>query len=624
MAGQKGALSGATLDVLSGLFGLGAWALGAVLVMGAPRIGKGRYQAWEGGMDLGCVGAVSALSQLVLGGLAGGFFGRAQVDTMVPAVGDAFAAIMLVGFLGFWGACKAGLVRKLASVIVRKARERSMEFFAPLRSMLKAHTFRVSEQSAMSFAAADDVGAHVDDGDGFVSRAVGMVDNLWHRCDSADDSGEVRQVQVAALRAVDAHARKTSPIVLLTQTPASGSGVDEGTLWAEGEALCKVLAAYDVECRVEGVSPGPVVSTIEVSMPVGTKFSKVVGLADDLGLQLGRKVRIAAGKLGRVAIEIENETPAVVGLREVLEDGRFAAPREGGRSVSDEMALPVALGRDVRGEVVVGDLAEMPHLIVAGSTGSGKSVALHAMLVSLLSVRTPEEVRLLLVDPKMVEFTSYVGAPHMLASSVTTVGGASAALGWCCEEMDRRYEALARSGSKNIAAFNARAREGEKLARIVVVVDELSDLMMQDKKGIEPLIVRLGQKARAAGIHVILATQRPSADVVTGLIKANFPCRLGLRVASAVDSRVVLDEAGGEQLIGKGDALYKSAGGKTIRVQCPWVADGDVDALVRHLGQRFETEEDKSLVRALRDVDGGKTNGAGRGGRVGKLIEALS
>jgi S-DNA-T family DNA segregation ATPase FtsK/SpoIIIE len=396
---------------------------------------------------------------------------------------------------------------------------------------------------------------------------------------------------------------------LFAASPAGG-GSDERQLWEEAEALEAALAAYDIRGKVAAVQAGPVVSTFEVTLPSGTKFSKIAGLSGDLGMQLGRKVRVCAGsKPGLVALEVQNERRAAVGIRELLADDGFETAKR-------SMSLPVAIGRDVRGRAVFCDLATMPHMIVAGSTGSGKSVAVNSMLSSLLAARTPDELRLVLIDPKVVELMPYSDVPHLLAPPVSDVAAASRALAWCVSEMERRYALLAGAGSKNIQSYNGKTK-ADKLPFIVVVVDELADLMVQDKKAIEPLLVRLGQKARAAGIHVVAATQRPSVDVVTGLIKSNFPGRLAFRVAQAVDSRVVLDESGAESLLGKGDALLKEGGADdAARVQCPWVSEEDVERLAAHWKAQGPARYDASVLAEGEVAESGAKGKKAKEGRV--------
>jgi len=356
---------------------------------------------------------------------------------------------------------------------------------------------------------------------------------------------------------------------------------DEEKLQALGETLMSTLGAFGVYGKVEAVTTGPTLTTFEVSPAPGTKVSKVAGIDDDLSLALGRRVRVLAPIPGksRLGFEMASEKPAKVALRELLEDERFQ---------SFEGALPVVLGRDSVGRPVYGDLSSMPHVIVAGATGSGKSVGLNVMLMSLLYRRTPAELRFLMVDPKVVELAPFEGIPHMLRPVVTDMAEAAQALQWAASEMDRRFQLFAAAGAKSLASYNARAVE--KLPSIVVVIEEYADLVMQQGKAVGDLVTRLAQKARAAGMHLILATQRPSTDVITGLIKANFPSRIAYRVAQGNDSRIILDEQGAESLLGRGDALVKLGGStETQRVQCPWVSEDEVNAVTSFLRMQAAT-----------------------------------
>ncbi len=412
--------------------------------------------------------------------------------------------------------------------------------------------------------------------------------------------------------------------------------VDEELLRKNADLLVKTLADYGVVCKVEAVLPGPTVTTYEVSIGAGTKVSKVAGLADDLALALARKVRIVAPIPGknRIGFELPNERRIPVSLRDLVEDGRFQ---------SLTAPLPVVLGRDIQGHPVYADLAAMPHVIVAGATGAGKSVGLNVMLTSLLYRRSPEELRLLMIDPKVVELAPFDKIPHMLLPVVTDMKQAATALKWAVDEMERRYQLFADAGTKNIGTFNgwvekvrrgdvknplpkrvigkdhnglpdevrpADGEEGEqplpeKLPFIVIVVDEFADLMMQQGKEVEVAVARLAQKARAAGMHVILATQRPSVDVITGMIKANFPTRIAFRVAQKVDSRTILDEQGAEHLLGRGDMLIKLNGtNETKRVQCPMVSEDEVHAVTDHLRKQGEPVYDHDILKP-RDEDGG-------------------
>jgi S-DNA-T family DNA segregation ATPase FtsK/SpoIIIE len=404
---------------------------------------------------------------------------------------------------------------------------------------------------------------------------------------------------------------------LLQPTPADVTPIDRERVLDLARRLESTLADYGVIGKVEEIHPGPTVTTYEVTPVAGTKVSKVAAMSDDLALGLSRKVRIIApipGK-GRIGFELPNDTRSPVNLRELIEDQRF-------EKLAERAPLPVVMGRDIVGGPFYADLSAMPHVIVAGATGAGKSVGINVMLCSLLFRRTPEELRMLLIDPKVVELAPFDGIPHMLLPVVTDMKQAAKALKWAVDEMERRYQAFASAGTKNIVTYNRwaeRVQSGElpvpdaaemellvgmggawtkpnpdreaearnlpaRLPYIVIVVDEFADLMMQQGKEVETSVARLAQKARAAGMHVILATQRPSVDVITGMIKANFPTRVAFRVAQKVDSRTILDEQGAELLLGRGDMLAKMNGSnETLRVQCPFISEEEVSAITDHL-----------------------------------------
>ena len=409
--------------------------------------------------------------------------------------------------------------------------------------------------------------------------------------------------------------------------------IDRDKLFQTAEKLVQTLAHYGVQGKVEDILPGPTVTTYEVSPAPGTKVSKVAGLADDLALALARTVRIVAPIPGknRIGFEVPNERRVPVNLRELVEDRRFQTL---------DVPLPVVLGRDILGAPVYADLASMPHVIVAGATGAGKSVGLNVMLTSLLYRRSPEELRLLMIDPKVVELAPFDRIPHMLLPVVTDMKQAATALKWAVDEMERRYQLFADAGTKNIGTFNgwvSRVRSGEiknpnakvviakdhnglpeeirpldgdvgtaplpeALPFIVIVVDEFADLMMTQGKDVETAVARLAQKARAAGMHVILATQRPSVDVITGIIKANFPTRIAYRVSQRVDSRTILDEQGAEHLLGRGDMLIRLNGtNETKRVQCPWVSEEEVQIVTDHLRTQGEPIYDDNILKPRDD-----------------------
>ncbi len=396
------------------------------------------------------------------------------------------------------------------------------------------------------------------------------------------------------------------------------------------EAMSRMLELklkdYGVEATVTAVYPGPVITRFEVQPAAGVKVSRISGLAKDLARSIAvisvRVVEVIPGK-SVIGIEIPNEVRQVVKLSEVLTSKAYDKAQS---------PLSLALGHDISGEPVVVDLARMPHLLVAGTTGSGKSVGLNAMILSILFKASPAEVRLIMVDPKMLELAVYEGIPHLLTPVVTDMKDAANALRWCVAEMERRYRLMAAMGVRNVGGFNRKVKEAEKagtpiknplwqpdplldddeqeipdlesLPFIVVVVDEFADMMMIVGKKVEQLIARIAQKARAAGIHLILATQRPSVDVITGLIKANVPTRIGFQVSSKVDSRTILDQGGAEQLLGHGDMLYLPAGTPIpIRVHGAFVDDDEVHRVVESWKELGEPNYLDSILEARTDTE---------------------
>lgn len=369
------------------------------------------------------------------------------------------------------------------------------------------------------------------------------------------------------------------------------------------------LLDFGAEVKVVAVCPGPIITRFEMTLAPGLKVSKITGLAKDLARSLSvtsvRVVEVIPGK-AVVGLEIPNKYREIVKLRDVLEAPQYQE-REG--------ALNIALGKDISGEPIVVSLDKMPHLLVAGTTGSGKSVGVNVMLLSLLFKATPSDLRLILIDPKMLELSIYDGIAHLLTPVVTDMNDAANALRWCVAEMERRYQVMAAVGVRNLAGFNAKVQQAldsgspildplwdpnsgesakplEKLPFIVVIIDEFADMMMVVGKKVEELIARIAQKARAAGIHLILATQRPSVDVITGLIKANIPTRIAFQVSSRIDSRTILDQQGAEQLLGHGDMLYLAPGtGIPMRVHGAFVSDEEVHAVVKALKQNMPAPE---------------------------------
>ena len=397
---------------------------------------------------------------------------------------------------------------------------------------------------------------------------------------------EEKQVELALATPKDSSFRLPS-LSLFTPRKASGNTYSGKTLQAMSHMLEKKLLDYRVEGSIVAVQPGPVVVQFELEPAAGTKVSKVVALQDDLARSMSAiSVRVAGNIPGKnvIGIEIPNESREMVVLHDVLSSAAFSDKKK---------ILPLALGVDIAGQSVVVDLAKMPHLLVAGTTGSGKSVSVNTMICSMLMAHTPQSLRLIMVDPKMLELSMYDDIPHLLVPVVTSPHKANKALAWAVFEMERRYKLMSEARVRNLDGYNkfaAKQEDAEVLPLIVIIIDELADLMMVAGKEVEHSICRLAQKARAAGLHLILATQRPSVDVITGLIKANLPSRLAFKVSSKIDSRTILDQMGAEQLLGMGDSLLMSGSTDLTRVHGAFVDDNEVMALVEHLKSQGEPD----------------------------------
>lgn len=380
------------------------------------------------------------------------------------------------------------------------------------------------------------------------------------------------------------------PSLQMLSRPRGGNTGKDVDHTSNAAKLVQTLKSFGVNATVSEVHRGPAVTRYEVQPATGVKVSRIVSLTDDLALALAAKdIRIEAPIPGKsaIGIEVPNSEVAVVSLREVLEASEYQdAPGK----------LTVALGRDISGEPIVADLTKMPHLLVAGATGSGKSVCINGLIMSILFKAKPEEVKLMMVDPKMVELNVYNGIPHLLAPVVTDPRRASVALKKVVAEMERRYNLFAKTGSRNIEMYNSQV-EGTPLPYIVVIVDELADLMMVAPGEVEDAICRLAQMARASGIHLIIATQRPSVDVITGVIKANIPSRIAFGVSSMADSRTILDMGGAEKLLGRGDMLSLPMGAsKPVRVQGAFVSDKEVEEVVRFVKEQQEARYNEEMI----------------------------
>ncbi len=427
------------------------------------------------------------------------------------------------------------------------------------------------------------------------------------------------------------------PLTLLDAPRQSEEGYSTSALEAMSRLVEMKLLDFNIEVEVVAVNPGPVITRFELDLGPGVKVSQVSNLAKDIARALSaisvRVVEVIPGK-SYIGLEIPNEHRSIISLGEILNTREY-----------DESSSPLtlALGKDISGLPIVVDLAKMPHLLVAGTTGSGKSVGINAMILSLLFKTLPKDVRLIMIDPKMLELSVYEGIPHLLTPVVTDMSEASNALRWCVGEMERRYKLMAALGVRSIDSYNRKVREAEEagepipdplfkpeealegaehpalqhLPFIVIVIDELADMMMVVGKKVEELIARLAQKARASGIHLVLATQRPSVDVITGLIKANIPTRIAFQVSSKIDSRTILDQMGAEQLLGHGDMLYMAPGTSVpVRVHGAFVSDTEVHKVAGHLKGKSEPDYLTEILEASSEPVPGLSveNGGGDGG----------
>jgi len=394
------------------------------------------------------------------------------------------------------------------------------------------------------------------------------------------------------------------PLSLLDKPENTEVVVDREYYYAVSAELEEKLRDFGVVGKVVGISPGPVITTYEFSPAPGVKINKIIALADDLALGLkAESVRIVGSIPGKAAlgIEIPNPTRNIVYVRDIFANEKFqkAASR-----------LTIGLGMDVVGNPVIADLARMPHLLIAGATGSGKSVAVNTIICSILFRATPEEVRLLLVDPKRIELSCYEDIPHLLHPVVVDPKLASRALLWAVREMERRYQLMEEAKVKSLASYNAEAVD--KLPLIVIIIDELADLMMVSSREVEDSVARLAQMARAAGMHLILATQRPSVDVLTGLIKANFPTRMSFKVSSKIDSRTILDGSGAEHLLGAGDMLFMPPGtSKLQRIHGAYISEKETERIVTFLKEQGAVRYDESVLKLAEEAEAGEGDEGG-------------
>ena len=400
------------------------------------------------------------------------------------------------------------------------------------------------------------------------------------------------------------------PVTLLDQNTDDNYTEVGAELRNNSRRLAQTITSFGVDAKPGDVVHGPSVTRYEFTLDQGVKLSKLTNLADDIALALGSGgVRIAPipNKSSVVGIEVPNRVVTAVRIRDVIDSRAFAEHRS---------RVAFAVGKDIGGNAIVGDIAKLPHVLIAGTTGSGKSVCTNSLIVSLLYKSTPEEVRFIMVDPKMVELAPYNGIPHLLIPVVTDPKKAAGALQWAVYEMMKRYKLFSENGVKDLAGFNAlagRSQELKKMPTVVVVIDELADLMLVAAKEVEESICRVAQMGRAAGMHLVIATQRPSSDVITGLMKANIPSRIAFAVASSLESRIILDTTGAEKLVGKGDMLYAPLGaGKPTRVQGCFITPEEIERVVDYVKQSGEAEYSQDVMDKIEQAVKEKEKGGGK------------
>lgn len=628
-------------DLLLYLFGSSAWLLvplmSVAVVRGVirsrarlkpddPELTRFAWERWLGFWLLfgSCVvleaarmHGLGAVLPLGPGGIVGESFAPFVFDSL-GAVGATMLLMVAIG-IGFslWSGCSWFLMCERVGEWIETSIERARLAIAARRDRQLgevAATVREEQVQELRKVIADD-----DDEPIHIEQPVVQIE----RSKRAESE---RQPLLFADLPADT---KMPALALLDEPPPVQEGVSPETLEYTSRLIEKKLADFNVAANVVAAYPGPVITRYEIEPATGVKGSQVVNLSKDLARALSltslRVVETIPGK-NLMGLELPNPRRQGVRLSEILGSQVYAA---------NTSALTLALGKDIAGNPMVADLAKMPHLLVAGTTGSGKSVGINAMILSLLYKADPSQVRLIMIDPKMLEMSVYEGIPHLLAPVVTDMRQAGNALNWCVAEMERRYRLMSKLGVRNLSGYNARIIESEKreelipnpfsltpdapeplgrLPQIVVVIDELADLMMVVGKKVEELIARLAQKARAAGIHLILATQRPSVDVITGLIKANIPTRIAFQVSSKIDSRTILDQMGAESLLGQGDMLYMPPGtGVPVRIHGAYVADEEVHKVVEHWRSVAEPDYVEGLLEGgvPEEVDAGSAVGFG-------------
>ncbi len=668
-AGVAGAYLG---GLLADVFGIGAYFFPvALLVLGLKRfLPKMKISAWRwvglscllfGGANLAA--GEWAQAHIVIGKLnGGGFCGRilyglsstylTHTGANLLWLGVLVAGMQLIGNFS-WTKFAIPLREQLEQLHIKYAERRSRKLRLKLRKEEKRSQRRNDKQTTdsgeelipynaerdddVTYSDASHEDPYEESSDGDVVEAaeaepspreqqLGTEERPFTITKTIDEDAPLEMYEEQPAKAKRPRPRnlllhkalnrsKLPGLSLLTPVKSVEDEIPHAALQRQAEALVSCLADFSVEGQVQNIMPGPVITMFELKPAPGVKISKIANLSDDLALALkAHAVRIEAPIPGKdtVGIEIPSHKRQTVHLQDVLASPVFK---------NDKSLLTMALGKDISGQPKVADLARMPHLLVAGATGAGKSVCLNSILLSFLFRAKPEQLKLLLVDPKRIELSVYSDLPHLIHPVVTDMSLAKNALEWCLREMDERYEAMAKLQVRNIQGYNEKLakvkgkdqelpfeiHELEPMPYLVLIIDELADLMLTAGKEVEMSIVRLAQLARAAGIHMILATQRPSVDVVTGLIKANFPCRISFQVTSKHDSRTILDQVGAEYLLGKGDMLFKPAGGRLQRMHGAFISDADVNSVVEYW--RAQQKPDYKLDFSEMETPEGGPNG---------------
>jgi len=587
-------------DILIQLLGYSAWlliVLGAVL---AFRIATHKTPVWGSWTSLFWLPFLLAVSSLLSAYVenttypagAGGALGYLFAQSLTPVLSALGRDVVLLAMLlsSFVSASHISLL-----TLVQKGAQACMWLLAKAVSFMKSKKEKVASK----------VKQKQEREEGRQARQEEKKKRPVHIAQSEPEIVRPEVVEIAERVKIEEHQPELAlgkpegefvlpSLKLFKEHPKSVKTYSAEVLQAMSRMLEKKLLDYKVEGQVVAVQPGPVVVQFEFELAAGTKVSKVIALQDDLARSMSAtSVRVAGNIPGKnaIGIELPNEEREMVFMRDILASKAFADKKH---------ILPMALGVDIAGQPVVADLAKMPHLLVAGTTGSGKSVSVNTMICSMLMKYTPNDLRLIMVDPKMLELSMYDDIPHLLVPVVTNPSKAAKALAWAVYEMERRYRLMSEARVRNISSYNKAAKtlrdagetgeQSEHMPYIVILIDELADLMMVAGKEVEQSICRLAQKARAAGLHLILATQRPSVDVITGLIKANLPSRLAFQVSSKIDSRTILDQMGAEQLLGHGDALFSNLGREINRVHGAFIDDDEVINLVAHLKEQAEPD----------------------------------